>query len=297
MKIIGRPTKIRLPFSGGKLKKALEIWGKSWGRANCSNNHVVQWDRWIDNKLPLSPTTVRNDINNGIPLERLSQYSKCLNIPEKVLINEKITADSNIFRDLLFNCCRDDNIVIPFIQFSHTELQKAYNQYNSEKILNELFNIISGIYKCYWIENESSENILNCALSVDSIRNGVITGRAWYMFYDIEHHVKPVFFRWNNNLNMYYSSDNYTSMSHLLFTDPLNYRKIRYNNVFCLKGIQLSDNGMLNAQPTASHVYFEKQTDLKYEDVISEFKDKPVTNVSDKDFTKIKNLILSPFEL
>lgn len=60
-KSAGRPPKIRFPMAGEKLKRALGLLGKSYGINRKSQNHVFNWERWIESGLPKSITTIREN--------------------------------------------------------------------------------------------------------------------------------------------------------------------------------------------------------------------------------------------
>jgi len=295
--MVGRPQKTRVKNSGEKIRKALEIWGKTWGRKDFSDNHVTHWDRWQNNQLPLSSTTIRNDIQNGIPIERLDAYSKCLNLPKDVLSNNDLSAESSKFRNILLSHCNEETYNSGIAMFDNPLIVHAHEKYNNYEQLYDLLGIISGTYECFWIESEKSNYILKCSLSIDEIKNGCISARACYMYYDVEHHIEPTFFRWNKNLHMFYFSDQHSSMSHLMFLDPLSFRTIQYRKEFYLKGKQLSDNGLINSLPTVSYVYFKKIEDAKYEDITKNITINPHIHENDENFEEIKKMILSPIDI
>ncbi len=261
-KSAGRPPKIRFPMAGEKLKRALGLLGKSCGINRKSQNHVFNWERWIESGLPKSITTIREDITAGIPEDRIRAYARCFQVSHRIIIDDEIGPEDSRFVDALLGEKRgslsEEGL---FGHLQQSEFSNHYQRYNTRDYLQRLFELVKGVYECYWASDEAPHQILRCALIIEKVGNWELLCRAAYHYYETDNHIRPFIFRWLNNLHVVSSADDYKSLFHAMFVDPLKIPSIMNTKPFSLLGLALSEDGEIGIRPMFSRLFISRISD------------------------------------
>jgi hypothetical protein len=246
----GRPPKQRDAVAGERLRLILEFLGKSWGRNRDADNHVLRWSRWERCGLPRSVNTLRDDMQRGIPLDRLSNYAECFGMNVSLLTDSSLTVDDPTFVTALHRAKRS---VIregepPFLLFG-PEVQERYLYYNSPDYLQELHALLGGPHIVHYASEQMPGAILICTLLIEGVGEHRLYGRSRFVFQGVEIQVVVSVFRWHNNVHAFYHSDDYLEFGHHIMVDPVRHQIVRLRDPLFVHTHGITDDGMAENRP------------------------------------------------
>lgn len=237
----GRPRKTRIPGTGDKLRRALELFGLSWGKNIAAENHVLQSRRWTRCRLPRSVNTVAEDMKLDVPADRLASYAAFLHIPITVLQDAAVAADSDAFTETLFRAREvAQTLSLPLFTSFSQAFCKHFHHNNHREYITTLFERIRGIYFVQSMLSTARE-IFNGSAIVHSIHETVIRATIFQVMHDAEIEFDAVIFCWGNNIHIsYYSLDMFV-FGRLVTVDPLRHFALSHGNPFSLNLSGISD--------------------------------------------------------
>uniref|UniRef100_I2Q3P8 Uncharacterized protein n=1 Tax=Desulfovibrio sp. U5L TaxID=596152 RepID=I2Q3P8_9BACT len=238
----GRPRKTRIPGSGDKLRRALEILGLSWGKRHAAARHVLRDGRWAECGLPKSVNTIAEDIRLGLPLGRLAGYAAFLNIPIGLLQDEAVPAHSAPFAQAVF-AAREEAAALnlPFVKSFDKSFCRHLYACNPQTYINALFGLLRGVYALRAVFPPSREIHNGCAL-VHAAEDHCLRAEAFMPFRHTDIRFEATIFRWGGNLHLsYYSRDLYT-FGRLLTEDPLRHFAVANRRPFHLALAGVADS-------------------------------------------------------
>ncbi len=296
---MGRPRLNRLASAGKKLKRALELWDKSTGMYSSSSRHVAQWDRWQQNHLPKSVTTIRQDISQGVPLGRIKDYAQCLNVSADLLMDESLVPESETFARKVQAGIREATGHV-FLGLQGMDAQEAISRFNGPETLQEVFTVIRGAYNAYWWNEESPDEILRFALCFHECKKTTIFTQCAYKYYNRENILKPYCFLWQNNIHIISIESQFTSLSHAVFINPDKFPPLKQRDPFYLHGTALSEDGTLGVRPMVSYIIIQRvdgsqeNTLEKYENIVKSVMFSPVITKEHPDFEALRQAVVIP---
>jgi len=238
----GRPKKQRVPGSGDKLRRALEILGLTWGKCHTTSHHVLQDERWLQCNLPKSVNTIAEDMKIGVPLARMASYAAFLNIPIELFQDDSISCHSVDFLRAVF-AAREESAArnLPFLRSYNKLFFQHFYAYNNNAYITALFDLLRGVYATSTVFSPSNEIHNGCAL-IDTVEEHSLRAEAFMLFRDTEILYEATIFRWGSNLHIsYYSQDMYI-FGRLLAEDPLRHFALAHKNPFSLAMAGVADS-------------------------------------------------------
>lgn len=239
----GRPVERRQKIAGKQLGIALKILGKTWRKDTKSKNHVHNWKKWTDLKLPKSATTIDKDIKDGIPDSRVTAYAHCLGVQPKILLAEQQDFYKTLFPEES-TPGRNSSDNLGFL----TYFSDHYNEHNSNTYINELSALLQGVYRMHYVL-QGVESIHRCAVWIQAAENNHLIGKARFVMFGIENLANVNIFCWHNNLHFHYLCENRLELGYLMTVDPLRHNIVRQRTPFWLKGQGLTDRGSSQNPP------------------------------------------------
>lgn len=237
----GRPKKTRLPGTGDKLRRALELFGLSWGKNIAAENHVLQSRRWARCRLPRSVNTIAEDLKRNVPEDRLAGYAAFLHLPINLLKDPDVTAGSDAFTQAVI---RAREITKPlslplFTSFSQAFCKKFYHN-NQPEYITTLFERIRGIYSVQSLLSTSHE-IYNGGAIVHSMHETVIRATIFQVMYGTEIEFDAILFCWGSNIHISYYSMDMFIFGRLIASDPMRQCTLARRNPFSINLRGVSD--------------------------------------------------------
>lgn len=248
----GRPSKPRSLVAGERLRQALRLLGKTWRKNTQDANHVLKWDRWALLGLPRSPTTIDADIRMGVPEERVTIYAECLGLSPKQLLSpdEDLSTALGTGRFVKTPSAPLD------LGFG-AAFQNSYLAYNSREAIEELFELMGGVFRLYYAL-PISEAIHRCSLWFSAAEEHIILAHGLFVRFGLDNFFEANLFRWHNNLHGRYLCDNYKELGTLLLVDPLRHNLVMRRKPFWLKGQGVTDSGLADNAPIYYTLRMEK---------------------------------------
>ena len=262
---MGRPKKVRNKIVGAKVRRAISFWGKSISKNNISGNHVCNWSRWSQHGLPKSPTTVYDDIDRGVPVDRICSYARCFNIKVEELLNDSMQPDSSEFVSLISTAKSSvqDSEGFVFDKSGDKDFSSFFMNFNSADYIDKLYSKISGYYTVHYAFLSGKPVILAGACKIDTYKDGCILGKAYYQFAGSEVELHLFFYRWHNNLHVrYYSKDSF-ELGYFIGIDPTRHHSVYIRSPFYFHMLGITDDGSNANVPINNRLVFEKKGGLK----------------------------------
>lgn len=217
----GRPRKNRVPGSGEKLRRALEILGWSWGKNSAAAGHVLQNARWEQCGLPKSVNTILDDIKLGLPVDRLAGYASFLNLPAELMQREDIGACSPAFLESVFSA-REEATALHLPLFSAYDRKFCQRFYadNDLNYMEALFARLQGVHVVHITHPPSTEIRVGCVL-VHAAEAHHLCASVLMRLRGVDVPHEAVIFRWGNNLHISFYSRDLFIFGRMLAEDPL----------------------------------------------------------------------------
>jgi hypothetical protein len=230
----GRPKKVRLPGSGGKLYAALQLAGLCWGKNGVQANHVCHNSRWQECNLPRSTNTILEDIHAGIPVDRLNDYASFFNVSPRLFSDIDVPEFSSEFScEILKNKYIMHSSSAVHVHISDPIYHYAVASNNEMSYINRLFNRLNGVFDIF-IKQYQYEYIQRCVIFVNSLEKSSLQffGKMWYDGIDLT--LTGAIFRWSSFLHItYYTADCHV-LGYMLTPDPLQSLLIEGRDPLCL---------------------------------------------------------------
>lgn len=249
----GRPKNVRIVSAGEKLYLALKLSGLSWG-AKVGSNHISRSRRWAECGLPKSVNTVLEDIRSGVPLERIDRYANFFNASAELFLDESITPESPDFSGQILRSLykyRCSNPLAP--RFNDASLLELFTQQNGEQELLELQEVVTGLYRLYFLESGASGIRVGAAVIGEQCDFGLYTTGS--MTQDgVRVDYEGRMFRWRNFLHVRYYSTDFSVLGYMMTPDPQQSILIKRRSPFFMVFHTLSSDLMMNPEPKRQRI-------------------------------------------
>jgi hypothetical protein len=297
----GRPRKNRVPGSGDKLRRALEILGMTWGKNNATTNHVLRNDRWARCNLPKSVNTIREDMKLGLPADRMAGYASFLNIPMELLRDAGVTCGETAFVQAV-SAAREASTALnlPLFTSYNDNFCRQYYAHNQRDYIASLFDLMRGLYTFQTVWPPSDEIHNGCAL-LHAAEDHFLRATIFMFLHATDIVYEAVLFRWGNNLHIsYYSLDMYV-LGRLLTMDPLRDFAVSHRKPFYLDFSGVSD--AITGPKTFSIIHCraeqidrtpEPSLRARFEQACHKVRRRPAISPTDDNHARLLKRILAP---
>ncbi|WP_300159086.1 hypothetical protein [Solidesulfovibrio sp.] len=237
----GRPKKTRIAGSGDKLRRGLELLGRTWGKTTQAESHVFQDGRWARCGLPKSVNTVAEDMRCGIPSDRLAGYAAYLGIPIELLADEALGSNDETLVAALFAAREElDAPQHPIWTMFGAAFHRQYFADNTEVYLASLFRVLAGVYSlsCVFLPNEEAH--CGCCL-VSGIEGHALAAKGVLFHGNEELPFVAGIFRWGSNLHVAYHFRDARMLGRMMAEDPLRHFALAHRKPFRLDCMGVGD--------------------------------------------------------
>lgn len=278
------------------MRSALKYLGKSWRKNTGDPDHVLNWKAWTDLGLPRSATTIDADMRLGVPEERLSAYARCLGISPAMFG----APDTDI--RFALGLPRQARAVAarPLDPGLGPLFRDDYPIYNSRQSLKDVFKLIGGVYRAYYVLN-IADFVNRCALWICGVEENRILGRGFFVRFGLENFFEAAFFRWHNNLHATYLCHHGKELGHFLMADPSRHNLMARRRPFWLKGLGLTDSGLADNAPVALTCHMERLPAPKgldqavlWDRECEDLRRRPTIHPGDADYELLRAKVLAP---
>ena len=217
----GRPKKTRIPGSGDKLRRGLELLGRTWGKTIQAESHVFQDGRWARCGLPKSVNTVAEDMRCGLPSDRLAGYAAYLGIPIELLADEERASNDETLVAAIFAAREELDVPQhPVWMLFGGAFHKQYFADNTEVYLASLSRVLQGVYSLSCVFPPAEGVHRGCCL-VSGIEGHALTARGMLLHRGEELSFVAGIFRWGSNLHVAYHFRDARMIGRMMAEDPL----------------------------------------------------------------------------
>jgi len=218
----GRPRKMRLPGSGEKILAALRTAGLTWSTSNVfAPNHVLNNKRWKRCGLPMSPTTIANDIRLGSPMDRIDQYASFFGVDSNLLVDSSVAPYSPQFTCEVLKNKSKITVVNPMPL--HTEdplFCRLLSTYNSDEGINEFYGLFSGLFDIFLLE-QTTNTLFRTAVHIHDLEKNHLILKGYTRMHGVNVFIKGRMFRWGTFIHINYFSEDVQILGYMMTHDPL----------------------------------------------------------------------------
>jgi hypothetical protein len=256
--ITGRPPKERNPRAGDKLRRGLELLGKSYGKNVEAENHVLRWVRWTESGLPKSTVTIGEDMRRGVPADRLAGYAKCLGLPVALFADPNISVDHPEFVRLVGEAKESlVQLSLP-VRFGFSrEFHLKLLEYNRPDYIAQLYGLLRGVYRISY-KTTDLDHIGKCVFFIHARQDNILKAKGLFVFHGLDMPVFCTIYRWHNNIHFIYHSGDMLELGQWITIDPLRHQLVSRRLPFVLRGRGVTDNGLAYNTPISFSCVMEK---------------------------------------